>query len=91
MACILGYGTHGLLDACTSYGTHLYWPFALDRISWNLVSIIDPLLSLPLLMLTVLGVCRSRIWFPRAAVIFCVCYLLFAFGQHRQAELLNQN
>ena len=86
MACILGYGTHGLLDACTSYGTHLYWPFALDRISWNLVSIIDPLFSLPLLVLTVWGVWRSRIWFPRAAAIFCVCYLLFAFGQHRQAE-----
>ena len=86
-ACIFGYGTHGLLDACTSYGTHLYWPFALDRISWNLVSIIDPLFSLPLLVLTVWGVWRNRIWFSRAAVIFCVCYLMFALGQHRQAEL----
>ena len=86
-ACIFGYGTHGLLDACTSYGTHLYWPFALDRISWNLVSIIDPLFSLPLLVLTVWGVWRNRIWFSRAAVIFCFCYLMFALGQHRQAEL----
>jgi len=86
LACFLGYGTHGLLDACTSYGTHLLWPFALDRVSWNLVSIIDPLFSLPLLVLTVWGVWRSRIWFPRAAAIFCVCYLLFALGQHRQAE-----
>ena len=86
-ACIFGYGTHGLLDACTSYGTHLYWPFTLDRISWNLVSIIDPLFSLPLLVLTVWGVWRNRIWFSRTAVIFCVCYLMFALGQHRQAEL----
>ena len=25
---LLGYGTGGLLDACTSYGTHLLWPFS---------------------------------------------------------------
>ena len=23
----LGFATHGFLDACTSYGTQLYWPF----------------------------------------------------------------
>jgi len=86
IACLLGYATHGLLDACTSYGTHLWWPFALDRVSWNLVSIIDPLFSLPLLTLTVWGAWRSRVWFPRAAAIFCTCYLVFAFAQHRQAE-----
>ena len=90
MACLLGYATHGLLDACTSYGTHLWWPFALDRVSWNLVSIIDPLFSLPLLALTVWGAWRSRVWFPRAAAIFCACYLLFAFAQHRQAESAQQ-
>ena len=90
IACLLGYATHGLLDACTSYGTHLWWPFALDRVSWNLVSIIDPLFSLPLLALTVWGAWRSRVWFPRAAAIFCACYLLFAFAQHRQAESAQQ-
>ena len=29
----LGYATHGLLDACTSYGTQLLWPFSDERIS----------------------------------------------------------
>ena len=24
----LAYSTHGLLDACTSYGTLLFWPFS---------------------------------------------------------------
>ena len=95
IACFLGYGTHGLLDACTSYGTHLLWPFALDRISWNLVSIIDPLFSLPLLILVILGVWHRRIWAPRAAALCCLSYLLFAFSQHRvaeiaQAELISQ-
>ena len=31
--CILGYGTHALLDACTSYGTRLYWPFSDQRVA----------------------------------------------------------
>ena len=85
-ACMLGYATHGLLDACTSYGTHLLWPFALERVSWNLVSIVDPLFSLPLLVLLILGVKRRQRWFPRAASIFCLSYLMFAFMQHWQAE-----
>jgi len=87
VACFLGYSTHGLLDACTSYGTHLLWPFALERVSWNLVSIIDPFFSLPLLILIILGVWYRRIWCPRAAAIFCLIYLLFAVSQHRKAEM----
>jgi inner membrane protein len=85
-ACMLGYGTHGLLDACTSYGTHLFWPFGLERVSGNLVSIVDPLFSLPLLVLLILGMKRRQLWYPRAASICCLSYLLFAFTQHRQAE-----
>ena len=30
----LGMLTHGLLDACTSYGTTLFWPFSDSRVSW---------------------------------------------------------
>ena len=40
-----GYATHGLLDACTSYGTQLFWPFSNHRYSWNNISIIDPILT----------------------------------------------
>ena len=47
--CLLGYATHGLLDACTSYGTQLLWPFSDVRISWNNISVIDPLLTIPVI------------------------------------------
>lgn len=87
ISCFLGYSTHGLLDACTSYGTHFLWPFSLEKVSWNLVSIIDPFFSLPLLILIILGVWRRRIWAPRAAVLFCLSYLFFAASQHRMAEI----
>ena len=43
---VLGYGTHGLVDACTSYGTYLWWPFSYTRAAWNNVSIIDSVFSL---------------------------------------------
>jgi inner membrane protein len=45
----LGYASHGLLDACTSYGTYLFWPFSDHRVAWNWISVIDPLYSVPLL------------------------------------------
>ena len=65
--CTLGYATHALLDACTTYGTMLFWPFSDVRIAWNTISIIDPLFTLPLLAggdygreATQAGVCARR-------------------------------
>ena len=51
LASLLGYATHGLLDACTSYGTQLFWPFSNERVTWNNISIIDPLFTIPALIL----------------------------------------
>ena len=34
--CGAGYATHALLDACTTYGTQLLWPFSDTRIAWNI-------------------------------------------------------
>lgn len=49
--CFLGYASHGLLDAFTSYGTQLFWPFANTRVAWDMISIVDPLFTLPLILL----------------------------------------
>ena len=64
LAALLGYASHGLLDACTSYGTHLYWPFSDQRVAWNLISIVDPVFALGLSAAVIYGVLRRR---PRAA------------------------
>ncbi|MBU0538011.1 MAG: metal-dependent hydrolase, partial [Gammaproteobacteria bacterium] len=53
--CTLGYATHALLDACTTYGTQLYWPFSNERVAWNIMSIIDPLYTLPIAGLLILS------------------------------------
>ena len=42
--CTLGYATHSILDSSTSYGTQLFWPFSDEKVAWNAISIIDPLL-----------------------------------------------
>ncbi len=49
-AAIAGYATHGLLDACTTYGTVLLWPFSQRRLAWDLIGIVDPIYTLILLI-----------------------------------------
>jgi len=40
------YLLHPLLDACTSYGTHLWLPFSQRKEAWNLIAVFDPLFTL---------------------------------------------
>jgi inner membrane protein len=74
--CLLGYATHGFLDACTSYGTQLLWPFSNERFAWNTISIVDPLFTLPLLALVIAGVLRKN---PRCGQI-ALCWVIFYQG-----------
>lgn len=75
---VAGALTHGLLDACTSYGTRLYWPFHNHRESWDIISIIDPIFTIPLLLLTVVAFAFRR---PRASQLaLALCLLYFGFG-----------
>ena len=45
-ATTLGWATHGLLDAFTSYGTLLWWPFSHHRVALDWISVIDPIYTL---------------------------------------------
>ncbi|MGB0696158.1 MAG: metal-dependent hydrolase [Rhodospirillaceae bacterium] len=80
--CTLGYATHGLLDAATSYGTMLLWPFSDARIAWSIISIIDPIFTLPLLLLVVLSLALGSGWFARLAWVWAALYLGFGLTQH---------
>jgi len=82
----LGYATHGLLDACTSYGTQLYWSFSNQRVAWNLVSIIDPLFTVPVFILILLAVFRKNSHFARSAFIYAVIFLCLGLIQNYRAE-----
>lgn len=81
----LAYATHGLLDACTSYGTQLFWPFSNERVSWNTVSIIDPLFTLPILALVLFSAFKHRVVYARAAFIYAVVFLSLGIFQKQRA------
>jgi len=74
--CTLGYATHPLLDACTSYGTMLLWPFSYERISWDNISIIDPLFTIPILILILIAGFKKKQIFARIALTWVILYLM---------------
>jgi len=84
-ASFLGYATHGLLDACTSYGTQLFWPFSDERISWNNVSIVDPLFTIPIGILIAFSITKRNKKFSFLAIGWVIIYLLFGFFQYERA------
>ncbi len=51
--------THPLLDAHTTWGTQLFWPFDL-RLEYKNIFVIDPLYTLPFLMFVILAMFQKR-------------------------------
>ena len=83
--CLAGYATHALLDACTTYGTMLLWPFSDMRVAWNTVSVVDPLFTIPALILVIAAVrFRSRLT-TLAAILWMASYLLLGAVQNHRA------
>ena len=52
---LLGYCLSGVLDAFTSYGTHLLWPLSNERVAWSIISVIDPIFTLILLVAAIIA------------------------------------
>jgi inner membrane protein len=82
----LGFATHGLLDACTSYGTQLYWPFSNERVAWSTVSIVDPFFTLPIIVLVLLAAIHKKVLYARTAFIYAVVFLSLGAIQNYRAE-----
>jgi len=86
-----GYATHGLLDACTSYGTQLFWPFSDQRVAWNNISIIDPLFTLPLLFITAIALLRRSRKLAALGAGYALIYLSLGLVQeHRAMTMAKQ-
>ena len=82
----LGYGTHGLIDACTSYGTYLLWPFSNIRVAWNNVSIIDPVFSLGVLLFLFIAFFRRKPRWAHYGFAFGIIWLLLGVLQRERAR-----
>lgn len=87
-----GLFTHVLLDTFTSFGTQLFLPFTNWRVSFDSISIIDPVYTVPLL----LGVLGSLILYKKSerkrsipnniGLIVSTLYLLFTLANKQNIE-----
>ena len=88
--CFVGYATHGLLDSCTTYGTQLFWPFSNTRVAWHTISIIDPVFTIPLVLLVFLGAVKKSKHLGRIALCWALSYLLFGAWQGQRAQTFGE-
>ena len=83
-----GYATHGLLDALTSYGTLWFWPFSMTRIAWDVVAIVDPLVTLPLLLGIAIACWKKQTRPATFTATWTLAYFAFLGWQQHQALAL---
>lgn len=81
---LLGYATHAPLDALTTYGTHLLWPFSGEVIGTGTIAIVDPLFTLVLIAGLVLSFRSKRA--PAIAASCAAIYAAFGFYQQHRAD-----
>lgn len=82
---VIGYATHALLDACTSYGTQLFWPFSNTRIAWHNVGIIDPIPTLAWICGSVFAYRTGRKRLAHIGLAIGILYLVFGVVQRERA------
>ena len=56
----LGFFTHALLDSFTTWGTQLFWPFSRYGVAFYNIFVIDPLYTLPFLVLLIIAAFYPR-------------------------------
>lgn len=86
--CLAGYSLSGFLDACTSYGTHLFWPLSDERISLYLISIIDPVFTTILLLAVALAWRYRQAWLVYIGLALCCSYLVLGYIQLQRATAM---
>ncbi len=85
-ACALAsYVTHCLLDAATSYGTNLFWPLSNVRVGWDFISVIDPPVTLLLLVGMLGALLTGRRAYGGIALALVGGYLALGAVQHGRA------
>ena len=78
--CLFGFATHGLLDACTSYGTQLLWPFSNESVSLNNISVVDPFLTIPIIIFIIIAILRNNKFISFLGIIYIfLSYLYFLY------------
>ena len=83
--CLLGYSLSGFIDACTSYGTHLLWPLNDERITFHIISIIDPVFTGMLMLAVIIAWRKHQARIAHFGLLLCGLYLLLGTLQLNRA------
>lgn len=86
----VGYLTHAPLDCATTYGTQYFWPLSDYRVSLSWVSVVDPLYTLPLLLLVIASALKKRATLARVGLGLSIAYLGLGAVQKQRALGLQE-
>lgn len=84
LAGFVAYLSHPLLDAATTYGTQLFWPFSHYRVGLDIISIIDPAFTL-VVLIGVIAAYRARSRIVHATLAVAMVWLAIGFVQRERA------
>jgi inner membrane protein len=87
----IAYVSHCLLDASTTWGTQLYWPFTRARVSWDVIAIVDPVFTVGLAILLAAGLRRQSRKIVLCGLAFATAYVCFGAMQHSRAAATQKN
>jgi inner membrane protein len=87
----VGYATHGLMDAFTSYGTQLFWPFTNTRVALNSVAVVDPLVTLCLILFVLLALSKKKQLYAQLGILAFLLFMIFGQIQgHRASTVIEK-
>jgi inner membrane protein len=90
LAALIACVSHTLLDTLTSYGTMIFWPFTPHRYALDIIPVVDPLYTLPLIAGVIFAWKRKSPRIALAALLISSAYLGFATWQHARAAAAQQ-
>lgn len=87
----LGFATHIMIDAFTTYGTQIFQPFSNFRFTTSTISVADPLYTAPLLLFLILASLYKRRNAKRGTLnniglILSSLYMVFTFANKAYIE-----
>lgn len=85
MCALPAYLSHCLLDASTTYGTQLLWPFSPVRFGWDFIAVIDFVFTVPLAIALIIGLKKNSLKWVAAGLIFSLSYFTFGVVQKNRA------
>jgi inner membrane protein len=88
--------THPILDCFTVYGTQLFMPFSDRRISWDTISVADPLYTIPFGLFLLAGMFFMKGSKPRNILIYfglvySCGYMAFTFSNKQKVNQAMMN